>query len=245
VNVDQTLERIVPERIDAEDRAGRESLRLHEDRYRFAAEHACPGRLLDLACGVGYGTKLLAAQRPDLVGLLGVDRSQDAIEYARRVFGGEERVAFEQADAMCFGDGASTRFDTIVSLETVEHLPEPERFVARLTRLLAPGGVLIASVPTTPSVDLNPHHLHDFTLRSFREIGRRAGLQEVAKFEQVQRVALGDLWRRDRRFERDRLRPKLLRYYAAHPGALARRLAATLRFGFANRYVTIVWQHER
>ena len=238
---DQTLERIVPESIDAADRAGRESLRLHEERYRFAAEHARPGRVLDLACGVGYGTQILAAERSDLSDLLGVDRSREAIEYARRVFGGD-RVAFEQADAMGFGEGTSARFETIVSLETVEHLPEPERFVERLARLLAPAGVLIASVPTTPSVDLNPHHLHDFTLRSFREIGRRAGLRERAKFEQVQRLALGDLWRRDRRFERDRLRPNLLRYYATHPDALGRRLLATYRSGFTNRYVTIVWE---
>ena len=54
-----SLERLVPERLSPEDLAGQETLRLHVERYAFAAEHALPGRLLDLACGVGYGTRIL------------------------------------------------------------------------------------------------------------------------------------------------------------------------------------------
>jgi len=38
------------------------------------------------------------------------------------------------------------------------------------------------------------------------------------------------------------LRPNLLRHYARHPAAALRRLAATLRFGFTNRYLTVAWQ---
>ena len=74
-----TLERLVPDQVHAEDQAGAESLGLHLRRYEFAAEHARPGRLLDLACGVGYGTRLLADQRTDLQALTGVDLSPGAI----------------------------------------------------------------------------------------------------------------------------------------------------------------------
>ena len=42
-------------------------------------------------------------------------------------------------------------FDTVVSLETIEHVPDPAGFVSRLVALLRPGGVFIGSVPTTPS----------------------------------------------------------------------------------------------
>ena len=59
-----SLERIVPRLMDTEDRAGAETLEIHLERYRFAADHARPGRLLDLACGVGYGTRLMADRQP-------------------------------------------------------------------------------------------------------------------------------------------------------------------------------------
>ncbi|MBJ19279.1 MAG: class I SAM-dependent methyltransferase [bacterium] len=238
-----SLERIVPDRVDDADQAGSESLLLHQERYRFAAEHARSGRLLDLACGVGYGTRLLADARDDIEGFLGVDVARTAVEYAQRVYS-DERVRYVQADAMSFGEDGASSFDTIVSLETIEHLPEPEVFFERLCRLLKPGGVLIASVPTTPSVDLNPHHLHDFTLRSFRRLGERAGLAELASHQQIQRVGLAELWSRDRRFRREQLRPNLVGYYASHPGAFVRRIATTLRHGLANHYRTIVWRAE-
>ena len=59
----------------AEDRAGSDSLGLHLQRYEFAAKHARPGRLLDLACGVGYGTRLLAVRSALLGGSLSLDRT--------------------------------------------------------------------------------------------------------------------------------------------------------------------------
>ena len=235
-----TLERIVPLEVPAEDLAGRQSLQLHVERYRFAAEHARPGRLLDLACGVGYGTRLIADEREDIESLLGVDLSPEAIGYATREYAGD-RVRYEIGDAMTFRQDAPEFFETVVSLETIEHVPDPVRFFERLASFVAPGGVLIGSVPTTPSVDLNPHHLHDFTERSFDRMGAGAGLVEVATHKQVQRVGFSELWSRDRRFRREQLRSNLLAYYMSHPQALVGRIRTTLRHGLANHYTTVVW----
>lgn len=236
-----TLERIVPDQVPEDDAAGRESLALHYERYAFAARHARGPRLLDLACGVGYGTRALAEARADLTSLTGVDLSEGAVEYATAHYA-DDRVRFVRANAMTFAPSEGSDFDTIVSLETIEHLPEPDRFFDRLQRLLAPGGVLVASVPTTPSVDLNPHHLHDFTLAQFRAMGARNGLDVIAEHTQVQRVGLFELARRDHRFRRESLRPNLLGHYARHPSAMLRRIGTTLRFGLANHYTTIAWQ---
>ena len=132
-------------------------------------------------------------------------------------------------------------FESIVSLETVEHVPDPEAFISRLIALLRPGGVLVASVPTTPSVDINPHHCHDFTERSFRRMVARHELVEVDFLRQVQQVRiLSVLLRREARMAD--MRSNLLGYYLRHPDALVRRLGATLRYGPSNRYVTIAWQ---
>ena len=57
-----SLERLVPDTLDPDDATGRATFELHLERYRFASGHLRPGRALDLACGVGYGTALLAEQ---------------------------------------------------------------------------------------------------------------------------------------------------------------------------------------
>lgn len=230
-----TLERIVPDGLEGTDPAGRAILQVHLERYEFAAGRVGRGRLLDIACGVGYGTRLLAQRCPGLSEAVGVDCSPEAIRYARARYG-SERVRFRVADALGFTDPEG--YEAIVSLETVEHLEHPGCFISRMARLLRPGGVLIASVPTTPSVDLNPHHRHDFTERSFRRLLAEHGLEEVDALRQVQTVPLTALiCRSGSRFAE--MRPNLLGYYARRPGALLRRLAATVRFGLSNRYLTL------
>ncbi|MBK7951669.1 MAG: methyltransferase domain-containing protein [Deltaproteobacteria bacterium] len=233
-----SLERLVPDALEPGDATGRETLELHLERYRFAARHLRPGRVLDLACGVGYGAALLAEHAG--VRVVGVDLDEAAIAYARRRHPGTA-LEFRVADALRFDDAQG--FDTIVSLETVEHVDAPGALIERLAGLLRPGGHLVCSVPTTPSVDLNPHHRHDFSERSFRRLvaARAPRLRELAALRQIQPVSPWRVLSRGERRMRDR-REGLPAYYLAHPDALARRLAATLRFGFSNRYLTLVWR---
>jgi 2-polyprenyl-3-methyl-5-hydroxy-6-metoxy-1,4-benzoquinol methylase len=233
-----TLERLVPDDLKVGETSGYDTLQLHLERYEFAAGYASAGRLLDIACGVGYGTRLLADRCGMVTEAVGVDLSQHAIAYAKEHYA-DSRTGFCVADAMTFDDAAG--FDTIVSLETIEHLPDPEGFVRRLVHLLRPGGFMIASAPTTPSVDANPHHLHDFTESSFRQLFQHHGFVERNSLLQVQRFALTAVLSRQEQRMRQ-VRRHLLAYYLMHPASLLRRLASTLRYGFVNRYRTIVWQ---
>ncbi len=119
-------------------------VREHLARYRFAAQFA-RGGVLDAGCGTGYGSHMLSAS-PSAARVLGIDRDARAIARARRYYGGP-RVDYARAD---LDSGALARFgcfDTIVCLEVLEHLPEPERLLARLDHALAPGGRLIVSTP--------------------------------------------------------------------------------------------------
>jgi cyclopropane fatty-acyl-phospholipid synthase-like methyltransferase len=235
-----SLERIVPDSVDESDVTGAEALRISIERYEFASRHVRPGRLLDIACGVGYGTRLLGDRAPQAEQALGVDLSKQAIEYANSHYA-NERVQFVAEDAMQFASPGG--FDTIVSIETIEHLPEPARFVDRLTGMLNRDAILITSVPVTPSIDANPHHLHDFTATSFRRLFRRHGLVEIDAFEQEQPYSLSAVVTRSEARLSD-MRRNLPLWYLKHPVSLVRRIEATLRFGFKNRYLTIAWEQS-
>ena len=151
-------------------------------------------------------------------------------------------LARAKADAVDGGGRPVLAADTIVSLETIEHLEsDPGDFITHLGGLLRPGGILVASVPTTPSVDVNPHHHHDFTDRSFRRMFEERGFVAVETFPQVQPVDVFAVASGKETRLAD-VRPNLLGYYLTNPGALARRIGATLRTGFANHYVTIAWE---
>lgn len=119
-------ERLVP------DDAVEASLQEHLARYRFARARV-RGRVLDVACGTGYGTALLGA--------VGADLSLAALRYAAR----RHPAPYVAGDALRLPFGRA--FDAVVSFETVEHVDDPERFVAECARVLRPGGTFIVSTP--------------------------------------------------------------------------------------------------
>jgi SAM-dependent methyltransferase len=217
---------------------GNLTLKLHLERYRFAARFVNPGRCIDIACGVGYGSQLLARSATGIEEVIGVDISKEAVDFAAQHYP-HERLRFVQHDAITFR--SRDRFDSVVSLETIEHVSNPSALVDNLIGLVRQGGILVASVPTTPSVDVNPHHLTDFTETSFRRLFQRYSLREIATLRQTQPYRpISTLRRTEVRMQN--LRKGLFRYYCQHPVACLRRGWATLRWGFSTRYLTVVWK---
>ena len=233
-----SLERIVPDTLDGEDATGADTYALHAARYAFAAEHVGAGRVLDCACGVGYGSAMLADAPGAPCSVLGVDVDPAAVAHAAATYA-RDGVGFAVGDGATFSDAEG--FETIVSLETVEHVAEPARLLANFADLLRPGGTLVASVPVTPSVDVNPYHLHDFTARRFRALGASLGLKEADAFEQTQpfdpvRIASG------REVRLADMRQNLPGYYLRNPKRLLTRAASTILDGFNNKYLTVAWR---
>lgn len=214
---------------------------VHVARYDFAAHYARQvGRLLDLACGSGHGTALLADRLPS-VACVGVDLGADAIAHARERYGRANNT-FAEANGMTFDDAQG--FDTIVSLETIEHLADPEAFVERMASMLRPGGRIIASVPSTPSTDANPYHLQDFTEASFARLFTRLGFRGIASLRLVDPFSNTPTFSR-KSGDKGRVLRRMLRHYIRRPVSLVRRVAATVRYGLENRYITTAWERSK
>ena len=115
----------------------------HWHRYHFASRWVGGKRVLDLACGEGYGSALLARRASQV---LGVDVSQQAIEHARRAYPRLANLEFKAGSCTAI-PAPDASIDVAISFETLEHIAEQEQFVAELARVLKPDGVLIISCP--------------------------------------------------------------------------------------------------
>ena len=134
--LDFTGERFTPECV-------REIWYEHWHRYVFTRKLAQGKRVLDAACGEGYGSALLADVATSVVG---ADISDDAIAHARSRYGSRSNLRFERADATQL-NVAPGSFDLVVSFETLEHVGAQEALVAGFARALTDDGILVISSP--------------------------------------------------------------------------------------------------
>ena len=224
-----------------------ETIRLHKERYGYAARFVEEKRVLDLACGVGYGSAMM--KEAGAASVVGVDIEPRAIEEAQELqvregvqfFCADYRDVFEKEKVdPALAQAFEQRFDVLVSLETIEHLPEPAHFVRTLMTALRPGGLLIASVPITPSVDANPYHLHDFSVRTFRKMLEREGLSIQEHHRQRQPFNPISVRKEMATAQREGLRKNLAGFYLSNPSKFFLRIASTLRHGFVNLIDTVV-----
>lgn len=137
----------------------------HMARYQLVVSYIRDGdTVLDAACGMGYGSHMLAWQSPAAL-VIGADLDLDGIVYASENFACKDgRLSFHVADAQRLDFLPDNSVDLFVSFETLEHVPHPERLIAEAKRVLRPSGRFIVSVPNMwvneDGVDPNPHHLH-------------------------------------------------------------------------------------
>jgi SAM-dependent methyltransferase/uncharacterized coiled-coil protein SlyX len=145
---------------------------IHVARYALA-KSVCPGKtVLDVACGEGYGSWLLASW--GAASVTGIDISADAVDIARQRFGGEN-IEFGVADATRIPKVlGEKRFDLIVSIETIEHVRKPEKLLEGIRAVAAPGATIIITCPNDhwyyAESEGNPFHTRKYRFEEFRAL---------------------------------------------------------------------------
>lgn len=163
----------------------------HWHRYAWCRQAVRGLQVLDVACGEGYGTALLAQTA---LSVHGVDISAEAVAHAQIEYGHLGNAAFEQASAteLPFPDA---HFDAVVSFETLEHLREQERMLAQIRRVLKPGGFFIVSSPNKEVYSDRRNFVNEFHVKElyFSELGELLGRHFGAIRYFGQRMASGSL----------------------------------------------------
>jgi 2-polyprenyl-3-methyl-5-hydroxy-6-metoxy-1,4-benzoquinol methylase len=137
--------------------------------YEWIAARVGGLRVVDMACGEGDGSGVLAGAA---AGVVGVDANPEAHEHARLRYT-RPNLRFER-DLV---EGFSAPCDAVVFLQTIEHVQDAGAILEHFKSMLAPGGVAYVSTPNLltlapPGAEKsdNPWHLHEYRAAEFRQL---------------------------------------------------------------------------
>ena len=155
-------------------------------RYEFCQPYATGRRVLDIPCGVGWGTSLLRRTRR----LVGADVNGEAIEYAQSHY--SDKAVFLAVDMRKL-PFANESFDLVICLEGIEHVPVDvgEQFVREATRVLSTSGRIILTNPVPdPKRPPNPYHVHEYELEELETLLQPWFKTELCQIREIGGVSI-------------------------------------------------------
>ncbi len=175
--------------------------RRHLAVYEWIGARVIGARVLDMACGEGYGSEVLSRSAARV---LGVDANPEAHEHARLRYE-RQNLRFERGMVENHGDAGA--YDAVVFLQTIEHVQDPVAVLGHFRSLLAPGGCAYVSTPNlltlaAPGAEKsdNPWHVKEYRAHEFEPLCRSVfsdvrmlGLFHARKLR-VHELALGWGW---------------------------------------------------
>jgi 2-polyprenyl-3-methyl-5-hydroxy-6-metoxy-1,4-benzoquinol methylase len=143
----------------------------HLHRYGFAKEFVEGKKVLDLACGEGYGSAILADKAEEVIG---IDITNVVIEHACTKYV-KDNLKFIKSSMTEVAIEENKLFDVIICFEAFEHIEEQDKSVAEVKRLLKDNGVFIVSMPnkyiySDLSDYKNPWHKKELYFKEFKNL---------------------------------------------------------------------------
>jgi len=143
--------------------------RRHLAVYEWIAARVAGKRVVDMACGEGYGSDVLAGSAASVVG---VDANPDAHEHARLRYV-RPNLRYERDLVESFADPC----DAVVFLQTIEHVQDAGSILEHFKSMLAPGGAVYVSTPNLltlapPGAEKsdNPWHVREYRAAEFQQL---------------------------------------------------------------------------
>ena len=143
-------------------------LALHLKRYDFALPYCGNATVLDVACGLGYGTAHLARVAAYV---RGIDVSPEAIAVAAERYR-RPNIEFQLGDAQALRE-QDRSYDVVCSFETIEHVADPEMMLREVVRVLRDGGTFLVSTPKADEsthAPSNPFHRSEWSAADFEAL---------------------------------------------------------------------------
>jgi SAM-dependent methyltransferase len=175
--------------------------RRHLAVYEWTGTRVIGQRVIDMACGEGYGSEVLSRGAARVVG---VDANPEAHDHARLRYA-RQNLTFERGMVENYGElGAH---DAVVFLQTIEHVQDPAAVLRHFRSLLAPGGAVYVSTPNLLTLappgaakSDNPWHIKEYRAAEFEQLCREVfgqvrmlGLFHARKLR-LHELALGCGW---------------------------------------------------
>jgi SAM-dependent methyltransferase len=139
--------------------------------YEWIGARVIGMRVLDMACGEGYGSEVLSRSAATV---LGVDGNPEAHEHAKLRYV-RQNLRFEWGAVETHGEPGA--FEAVVFLQTIEHVQDPVAVLEHFRSLLAPGGTVYVSTPNVLTLappgaakSANPWHVREYRAHEFREL---------------------------------------------------------------------------
>jgi SAM-dependent methyltransferase len=147
--------------------------RRHLAVYEWIGARVIGKRVIDLACGEGYGSEVLSRSAATV---LGVDANPEAHDHARLRYR-RQNLRFERGLVETHGDAGA--YDAVVFLQTIEHVQDPVAVLQHFRSLLGPGGVAYVTTPNVltlapPGAEKseNPWHIKEYRAHEFEALCR-------------------------------------------------------------------------
>ena len=145
--------------------------RRHLAVYEWIGARVIGQRVLDMACGEGYGSEVLSRSAASVVG---VDANPEAFDHARLRYV-RFNLRFERGMVELHGEAGA--YDAVVFLQTIEHVQDPVGVLEHFRSLLAPGGTVYVSTPNVLTLaadgaakSSNPWHIREYRAAEFRQL---------------------------------------------------------------------------
>ena len=146
--------------------------RRHQMVYEWVAERSWGRRVVDLACGEGYGSAILSRTAASVVG---VDANPEAFEHARLKYSADTVSFDKEVIETWAGD-----VDCVVFLQTIEHVLDEDVMMAHIRGLIGDNGIAFVSTPNLltlagpgKSKSENPWHIKEYTHEEFQALCER------------------------------------------------------------------------